>query len=520
MYPGFHAQTQPDKAAVIMAGPAFGGTVITYRELEERSARLAQLWWAAGLRPGDHVAILAENHPRYFEAFWAAMRSGLYFTTVNRYLQPDEAAYIINDCGAAALVCSFAVADLAGALHGQIPHCPLRHMWDGTIEGFEAYEPALAAQPALPLEHQPRGETMLYSSGTTGRPKGIKRPLSGEQIDQPALVVSAIVGGLFGFNPDTVYLSPAPLYHSAPLAATTSTQALGGTCVVMERFDPVESLRLIEQHRITASQWVPTMFSRMLKLDPELRQGYDLSSHQVAIHAAAPCPVEVKRQMIQWWGPILREYYAGTEFNGFTFIDSADWLTHPGSVGRPLVGVLHICDDDGHELAVGEPGIIYFERDTQAFEYHNDAERTRAAQHPEHPLWTALGDVGYIDAEGYLYLTDRKSFMIISGGVNIYPQEIEDCLVMHPKVADVAVFGMPDVDMGEAVLAVVQPAEGVAPGADLATELLAYARDRIAHYKVPRRVDFLAELPRLPTGKLYKRLLRDQYWADHATPIL
>jgi fatty-acyl-CoA synthase len=393
-------------------------------------------------------------------------------------------------------------------------------MFDGTVEGFDAYEPAIAAQPAEPLPEQPRGETMLYSSGTTGRPKGIKRPLSGQSVAEPSLLITAVMQGLFHFGPDDIYLSPAPLYHSAPLAATTATQALGGTCVVMERFDAVESLRLIERYRVTKSQWVPTMFTRMLKLDPSEREGFDLSSHQAAIHAAAPCPVEVKRQMIDWWGPIILEYYAGTEFNGFTFVNSEDWLTHPGTVGRPLVGTLHICDDEGVELPTGEPGVIYFERDVPAFEYHNDPDKTRSSQHPDHPLWTALGDVGYVDGDGFLYLTDRKSFMIISGGVNIYPQEIEDCLVMHPKVADVAVFGVPDDEMGEAVKAVVQPADGVTPGADLERELLDYARQHIAHYKVPRSVDFLDELPRLPTGKLYKRILRDRYWGNHDSRIV
>jgi fatty-acyl-CoA synthase len=262
------------------------------------------------------------------------------------------------------------------------------------------------------------------------------------------------------------------------------------------------------------------MFSRMLKLSDQERSGYDLSSHQVAVHAAAPCPVEVKRQMIDWWGPILLEYYAGTELNGFTFINSADWLAHPGSVGRPLIGTIHICDDAGAEVPTGESGVIYFERDVVPFEYHNDPEKTRSSQHPEHPLWSALGDVGFVDGEGFLYLTDRKAFMVISGGVNIYPQEIEDCLIMHPKVADVAVFGVPNEDLGEEVKAVVQPAAGVAAGEELAAELVAYAREHIAHYKVPRTVDFRDELPRLPTGKLYKRLLRDEYWGNKGSKIV
>jgi fatty-acyl-CoA synthase len=516
MYPGLHAQTTPDKPALIMAG---SGEIVTYRELDERSNRLAQLLGAAGLRPGDHVAIFAENHPRYFEVFWAAARSGLYFTTVNRYLQADEAAYIVNDCGAKALIASGAKADVAREIVPLVPNCPVRLMWDGTVEGYEPYEDRVAGYPAQPLAEQPRGETMLYSSGTTGRPKGIKRPLSGADVSQ-GLMLNPLLSGLFRMDHDSIYLSPAPLYHSAPLAWTTSTQSLGGTAVVMERFDPEEALALVERYRVTHSQWVPTMFVRMLKLPAEARTAYDLGSHQVAVHAAAPCPVEVKRQMIDWWGPILAEYYAGTEFNGFTFIDSKDWLAHPGSVGRPLVGVIHICDDEGNELPTGEPGIIYFERDEQPFEYHNDPEKTRSSQHPLHPFWTALGDVGYVDGEGFLYLTDRKAYMIISGGVNIYPQEIEDCLVLHPKVADVAVFGVPNDEMGEEVKAVVQPAPGVAASPELVQELTEFARRHIAHYKVPRTVDFRDELPRLPTGKLYNRLLRDEYWGDKTSRIV
>jgi fatty-acyl-CoA synthase len=289
---------------------------------------------------------------------------------------------------------------------------------------------------------------------------------------------------------------------------------LGGTIVVMEKFDAEGFLRAVEEHAITHTQVVPTMFVRMLKLPEASRTGYDLSSLENAVHAAAPCPVEVKRQMIEWWGPIICEYYAGTEGNGMTFIDSPQWLEHPGSVGKPMTGTPHICDDEGNELPVGEAGIIYFERDEMPFEYHGDPEKTKSAQHPVHANWSALGDVGYLDDDGYLYLTDRKAFMIISGGVNIYPQEIEDCLIVHEKVADAAVFGLPDQEMGEFVQAVVQPAAGVEPGDDLAAELREYAREHIAHFKVPRVIDFRPELPRLPTGKLYKRLLRDEYLAE------
>ncbi|MDH4147649.1 MAG: AMP-binding protein [Acidimicrobiia bacterium] len=516
-YPGFHAQHTPDKPALVMAR---SGEVVTHRELDKRSNRLAQLLWARGLRPGDHVAIFADNHPRFFEAYWAAIRSGLYFTTVNRYLQGEEAGYIVDDCGARAVLASAALADVAAAIPAHAPNCANWLMWDGTVDGYESYEDAVAPMSAAPLDSEPRGELMLYSSGTTGRPKGIKRPLSGESVRDPNMLANGLLAGIFGFTGDDVYLSPAPLYHSAPLGFTTGIQSLGGTAIVMERFDPAEALALIERHRVTTSQWVPTMFSRLLKLPDDERSRHDLSSHRVAVHAAAPCPIEVKRQMIDWWGPIIVEYYAGTELNGFTFVRSEEWLEHPGTVGKPLIGTLHICDDDGAELGVGEPGVIYFERDAPPFEYHNDPEKTRSSQHPDHPLWTALGDVGYVDAEGFLYLTDRKSFMIIAGGVNIYPQEIEDCLIMHPKVADVAVFGVPNVDLGEEVKAVVQPAEGVRGDAELAAELTAYAAEHLARFKVPRSIDFEVELPRLPTGKLYKRLLRDRYWGNTTSRIV
>ncbi|HVM54040.1 MAG TPA: acyl-CoA synthetase, partial [Acidimicrobiales bacterium] len=407
-------------------------------------------------------------------------------------------------------VVSSAVSQLAQDLVPLLDGCPLRHAFGGPVEGYESYEDAVAAVTADPLDDQPVGATMLYSSGTTGRPKGIKRPLPERQIDEPDPTGRG-VSGAFGMSADTVYLSPAPLYHAAPLAFTAGVQALGGTVVVMEKFDPVDCLAAIEHHEVTAAQFVPTMFVRMLKLDPEVRARYDLSSLRTAIHAAAPCPVEVKRQMIEWWGPILIEYYAGTEGNGSTIITSEQWLAHPGSVGRPAVGAIHICDESGAELPTGEAGTVYFEQARMPFEYHGDPEKTRNAQHPEHPNWSTLGDVGYLDDEGCLYLTDRKAFMIISGGVNIYPQEIEDALVLHPSVADVAVFGVPDEDMGETVQAVVEPAAGVEPSPALAQELTEYLRQRIAHYKVPRRVDFIDEMPRLPTGKLYKRVLRDRY---------
>ncbi len=520
MYPGHYAETSPDNAAVIHAGT---GESVGYAELDARSNRLAQLLWSEGLRPGDHIAVFLENHLRYFEVAWAALRSGLYLTTINRYLTGPEAAYIADDCGARVVVSSAAVHEAASEIPDNAPGCTRFLVVDGPPAGaserFESYEDAVAAHSAEPLEEEPLGEFMLYSSGTTGRPKGIARPLSGRPVSG-GLAMALTLKGLFRADADTVYLSPAPMYHSAPIGFSTAIQSLGGTVVMLERFDALEALRALEKYSVTHSQWVPTMFSRMLKLPEEERARFDLSAHRVAIHAAAPCPRKVKQEMLDWWGPILHEYYAGTETNGLTYVGPEDWLAHPGTVGRAVLGKIRICDEQGAELPTGEAGIVYFERDEVPFSYHRDAQKTRSAQHPEHPTWTALGDVGYVDEEGYLYLTDRASFMIISGGVNIYPQEIENELIMHPKVEDVAVVGVPNEEFGEEVKAVVQPAPGVEPDSRLADELLAFAREHLAAYKCPRSIDFETELPRLPTGKLYKRILKDRYWGKHDSRIV
>lgn len=513
MYPGTFAQSMPDKPATIMSG---SGLQQTFGELNDRSNQLAQLMWAAGLREGDHVAIYMENCLEFLECYWAATRSGLYFTTINRYLQADEAAYILNDSASRVLFTSARMAERAAELPALAPTVEVLLSVDGGVDGFDDYETEMNRFSAEPLEYEPRGEIMLYSSGTTGQPKGIKRPLVNLPIEDPAGMSSTalLLTGLFGVDQDSVYLSPAPMYHTAPLAFSAAMQGQGATVVMMENFDAAEALAVIERYRVTHSQWVPTMFSRMLKLPEEQRTGYDWSSHRCAIHAAAPCPAEVKHQMFDLWGPIINEYYAGTEANGFTFCGPEDWLAHPGTVGRSLLGPIHICDELGKELPHGDSGTIYFEREEMPFEYHNAPEKTRAAQHPEHSNWSTLGDVGYLDEEGFLYLTDRKAFMIIAGGVNIYPQEIEDLFIVHPKVADVAVIGVPNEDLGEEVKAIIQPEAGTEPDAALRAELLAYAVERLARYKVPRSIDFRAELPRLPTGKLYKRLLRDEYWAD------
>ncbi len=508
MYPGHHAIETPDKPAIIMAAT---GDVTTYRELNDRSNQFAQWLFAQGLRPGDRIAMLAENHPRFFEVYWAALRSGLYFTAVNRYLSPEEAAYLVNDSGSRVLVSTMAKAETASAMLGLIPDCEHHLMLDGVVEGFSAYEDAVASMPAEPLAEQPAGDVMLYSSGTTGQPKGIRRPLTGQTIDDPdRRGISQLERFLLGMDEHTMYLSPAPLYHSAPLQWGGGIHELGGTIVIMERFDEARFLEYVERYSITATQVVPTMFIRLLKLPEQVRTAHDLSSLQMCVHAAAPCPVAVKEQMIEWWGPVICEYYAGTEGNGLTFTNSADWLEHKGSVGKAIVGIPHICDDDGNELPVGEAGLIYFESES-AFEYHGDETKTKESRHPEHPNWSKLGDIGYLDEDGFLYLTDRSAFMIISGGVNIYPQEIEACFALHPQVADVAVFGLPDDEMGEYVHAVIQPEAGIEASAELAEQLREFARTEIAHYKVPRVIDFRDELPRLPTGKLYKKPLRQEY---------
>ena len=517
MYPGHWAREFPSKPAVIDAA---SGRARSYGELNDRSNQLAQLMWQRGLRRGDHVSIFMENNLAYFDVVWAAFRSGLYLTTVNRYLTGEEAGYIVDNSESKVLVASRALAETAAQIADHAPNCSTWLMADGAVDGFEDLEQAIAAQPKAPLDEEPAGAFMLYSSGTTGRPKGIIRPLPEGSIAQDNSPVGGLQQALWGFDENAVYLSPAPLYHSAPIGFCQSVQSLGGTVVMLNRFDPVQALQAIEDHRVTHSQWVPTMFTRMLKLPEEDRSAFDLSSHRVAIHAAAPCPQEVKRRMFDWWGPILYEYYGGTEMNGFTHCNPEEWLAHPGTVGKALLGTMHVCAEDGRELPNGEPGIVYFELPEMPFAYLKDPQKTKDAQHPQHPNWTALGDVGYVDDEGYLYLTDRATFMIISGGVNIYPQEIEDALVMHPKIADVAVIGVPNPEMGEEVKAVVQPTAGVTGDDALAAELIAYAREHIAHYKCPKSVDFRDELPRLPTGKLYKRLLKDEYWGKTGSRIV
>lgn len=458
------------------------------------------------------MAVLSDNDPRIFDVYWAAQRAGLYLTAINYRLKPEEILYILENSGARAIFVGGAAAE-AACPWTEAAHLEFRIAFDGGLPGYHALEDVLAAGSTVRPSFEPRGGDMLYSSGTTGRPKGVRPPLPQREVSEPGDAMVSMFGGAFGFSSETVYLSPAPLYHAAPLRTCAAVQALGGTAVIMDKFDAEAALAVIEKFKITASQWVPTMFVRMLKLPAETRTRYDIRSMEIAIHAAAPCPPDVKEQMISWWGPIVHEYYASTEVNGITVINSLEWLRKRGSVGRPILGKLRICEDCGPELPTGQDGMIYFERNILPFEYYLDPEKTRSTQHPDHPTWTAVGDIGHVDEDGYLYLTDRKAFMIISGGVNIYPQEVENALALHPAISDVAVIGVPDPEMGEQVKAVVVPANGVTPSPALEQEIIEFVKSRIASFKAPRSVDFSDTLPRTPTGKLVKGDLRRRYWS-------
>jgi long-chain acyl-CoA synthetase len=494
-----------NKPAVILYP---SGTVVTFDDLEARANRLAHRFRKADLREGDTVAILMENNEHIHAVMWAARRSGLYYVPINTHLTPAEAAYIIDNSGAKAIIGSAALREtcegLAEHLPGGLPG--LLMMADDDLGGWDRYPDCVADQPETPIDDEVEGDLLQYSSGTTGRPKGIKRELPHvPPADSPGMM-SALVG--FWMTPESIYLSPAPLYHTAPSVWSMSAQAGGITTVVMEKFDPEGTLDVIQRHRVTHGQFVPAMFTRMLKLPQAVRDSYDLSSLQRVMHAAAPCPVEIKKQMIDWWGPIVDEYYASSEAIGSTLISAEEWLAHPGSVGKPMLCEIHILDEDGKDLPPGQPGEIYFEGG-YSFEYLNDATKTAASR--EKHGWVTVGDVGYLDEDGYLFLTDRRHHMIISGGVNIYPQETENLLVTHPKVLDAAVFGIPDDEMGQRVMAVVQTVDSGDATDEFADELLGWLRERLAHYKCPRWIAFETQLPRTDTGKLYKNGLIEKY---------
>jgi fatty-acyl-CoA synthase len=501
----------PDATAFVMCNT---GEVVTFGELEARANQGAHHLRSAGLKAGDHIAILMENRREFMEVCFAADRAGVYYTTISTHLTHDEIAYILQDCGARMLIVSERFLELLQTLKKNndrdCEYYLVGSQASAQAAAMQSWHDSISTQAQTPIADESQGLDMLYSSGTTGRPKGIKWPLPDQPPGQMTMLID-LLASLYDYGPDTRYLSPAPLYHAAPLRHSMVTIKMGGSAYIMDRFDAEESLRLIERYRITHSQWVPTMFVRLLKLPPDVRKQCDVSSMRMVIHAAAPCPIDIKRAMIDWWGPIIHEYYAGTENNGFTSITTEEWLAHPGSVGRASLGIPHICDGHGDEVAIGEEGEVYFENGHQ-FLYHNDAAKT--AQCTNANGWTTLGDIGYLDDEGYLYLTDRKSFVIISGGVNIYPQETENVLVTHPAVLDAAVIGIPDEDLGEAVLAIVQLVAHSDASDELEGTLIAYCKAHLSSIKCPRSIEFREVLPRSATGKLYKRRLKDEYWRD------
>jgi len=505
MYPAVWSERDPQRPAVVMVG---SGEVVTYRDLDERSNRLAHALAGAGLGHGDVVALVMENGPRYHEVAWAVLRSGMYLLPVNTHLQPDEVSYVVADSGARLVIVSPTLHAMAAGL--QKAALPAVQRWwsvGGEVDGYESMDSALAAMPSEPVGRESEGDVLQYSAGTTGRPKGIRRPLSGAPMGEGGGAVLNFLAA-FGVSEGDTYLSPAPLYHSAPIFWTMGVHRLGGTVVVMERFDAEQMLSAIERYAVTHMQLVPTMFVRLLKLPEQVREAYDLSSLRAVIHAAAPCPVDVKRRMIAWWGPIISEYYSSSEGAGGTFITAQEWLDHPGSVGRPILGTPHIVGDDGTQLPPGEAGQVWFEGAVE-FDYLGDPAKT--AETTSAQGWRTVGDVGWLDEEGYLYLTDRRAFTIIRGGVNIYPREIEDVLLDHPQVLDAAVFGVPDEDFGERVHAVVQPDVWPPDEAQLVNSLRDLCQSRLAPFKCPAGFDFERQLPRTDAGKLYKRLLRDRY---------
>ena len=496
----------PDKPAVILHP---SGIAVSFAELETRANRLAHHLRQAGLREGDVVAAIMENNQHIHAVMWAARRAGLYYVLVNTHLTAAEAAYIVDNSGAQAVIGSHAMrqvcTDLDKHLPGGLPD--LRLIADSDLEGWQRYPDAVAGQPDSPIPDECEGDLLQYSSGTTGRPKGILRPLSGLTPAEAPTLLMPLLSAL-DLTGDAVYLNPAPLYHTAPSYWSMSIQALGATTVVMEKFDPEQALDAIQRYRVTHAQFVPAMFVRMLKLPAAVRDSYDLSSLRRVVHAAAPCPVDIKKAMIDWWGPIIDEFYSSSEGAGTTFITAEEWLARPGSVGKSLTGILHILDESGRECPAGLPGDIYYEGGLP-FTYLADREKTTSSRNPQG--WSTVGDVGYLDEDGYLYLTDRRHHMIISGGVNIYPQESEDALVSHPKVLDAAVFGIPDPEMGQSVMAVVQTVDPADSTAVFAEELMSWLRARLAGYKCPRTIVFEPVLPRADTGKLYKQALIARY---------
>ena len=512
MHPSHHRRTRPDHLAIVIADT---GERLTYRQLDEASNRTAQLFRSLGLKPGDKVGLMLRNSLEFAIVYWAVQRSGLFAVLLSAHLKPDEAAYILGDSQARLLITSTDVGDtpatLAANREALIPM--VERILDTStppMAGATSFHAAISDMPETPIADEQSGFYLIYSSGTTGRPKGIMLPFKSGPIEERSPVEGA-TPFYQAFDP-LVSFCAGPFYHGAPLSGVIITHRLGGTVVTLRKFDPVQTLKAIQDFRVNHAQFVPTMFVRMLALPEAVRQSFDLGSLRYVSHAAAPCPVEVKRRMIDWLGPIINEYYGSSENLGGTYITSAEWLRKPGSVGRSAVAPLHICDAGGRELPPGEEGLVYFETPPgRQFNYLNDPEKTIKARHPSQPDWYCVGDIGRLDEDGYLFLTDRRDFMIISGGVNIYPQAVENALIVHPKVLDAAVIGVPHPDYGEAVKAIVQLKEPGEAGDALAAELAGWCRERISAVACPRSFAFVDELPRLASGKLAKHELRRLY---------
>jgi acyl-CoA synthetase (AMP-forming)/AMP-acid ligase II len=512
-HPSFHAAQTPQKPAFIMAED---GAVLTYEELTARAAQAANLFVSLGVEQGDTVAFLLENHIRYPELVWAAKNSGLRYVAVSTHLNATDAGYIVADCGAKLLVTSWALRDIAFDAVAGLEVRPHLLMLDGAEPPFASYEELLETQPATPLTGRRRGASMLYSSGTTGRPKGIKTVIPNLPPEVPPSRFGLIVP-LYEFDEQTVLINPGPFYHSGPLRFMMTVQRCGGTVIGFRRFDAQAVLDAIGRYGGSHGFFVPTMFARMLKLPSAARENARLATMRHAVHAAAPCPPALKRAMIEWWGPVIDELYSGTEAVGHTFISAQEWLDHPGSVGKPASNCkIKIVDAAGNTLPPGQPGRILMSNGLDVA-YHGAAAKSSSLY--EDDGFASLGDVGYLDDDGYLYLTDRESHMIISGGVNIYPQEAEMVIGQHPAVADVAVIGVPHADMGEEVKAVVQPVSWPADPPALAAGIMEFCRARLSAIKCPRSVDFVQTLPRNEMGKLVKRLVKEPYWRAQSRQI-
>jgi long-chain acyl-CoA synthetase len=497
-----HAAAEPGRAAIVS-----GAGVLSYGELNARANQLVRALRARGISAGDGLVIMCSNRPEFAEVYAACLRSGLRMTTVNWHLTAGEAAYILMDCEARAVVADARFAGVIENAVGDVDESIVRMSVGGDVMGFEPYESALAGYDTSDIDDGAIGGTMLYTSGTTGRPKGVYRP--------ERAPTSPTVLGLFGARAGDVHLCTGPLYHAAPLAFSLAIPlALGATVVLMDGWDAEESLRLIESYGVTHLHMVPTMFHRLLSLPEDVRGAYEVTSLRFVVHGAAPCPVHVKQHLISWLGPIVYEYYAATEGTA-TWVDSEQWLARPGTVGKvEPPDLVRILDADGSPLSAGGVGVIYIKAPASGrFEYFNDADKTASTYRGD---YFSVGDVGYLDDDGYLYLTDRSANLIISGGVNIYPAEIDAVLLEHPAVGDAATIGVPDDEWGESVLAVIEAAPGVLADDALAAELLEFCRERLAHFKCPRSVAFVDDLPRHDNGKIYKRLLRDRYRATSA----